>query len=106
VRTDQGTLLTTDAQPFCLDDGKFRRAGDLKEGDRIWQWRGHARARVVVRSVAPTGRKAPVFNLIVGDSAVFVAGGFLARGKPPADDATPGQPAVGARSRGSVSVEE
>jgi hypothetical protein len=24
-----------------------------------------------------------VFNLVVGESAVFVAGGFLARGKPP-----------------------
>jgi hypothetical protein len=24
-----------------------------------------------------------VFNLVVGESAVFVAGGYLARGKPP-----------------------
>ena len=54
----------------------------------------------VVREVVDTGRDEPVFNLILGDSAVFVAGGFLARGKPPAVGSTPvigaaapGQPA-------------
>jgi hypothetical protein len=84
VRTDHGPAVTTDAQPFCLTDGEFRKAGDLKVGDRIWQWRDGKRAEAVVRSVAPTGRQEKVFNLILGDSRMFVAGGFLVRGKPPA----------------------
>jgi hypothetical protein len=34
-------------------------------------------------AVVPIGRETPVFNVVVGESAVFIAGGFLARGKPP-----------------------
>ncbi len=89
VRTDAGTAVTTDAQPFSLTDGQFRRAGDLKPGDRVWQWRDGKRAEAVVRAIVPTGRREAVFNLIVGDSATFVAGGFIVRGKPPADPAAP-----------------
>jgi hypothetical protein len=84
VRTDHGTAVTTDAQPFCLVDGAFRRAGELKAGHRIWQWRDGRRQEAVVREVVATGRNEQVFNLVLGDSAVFVAGGFLVRGKPPA----------------------
>jgi hypothetical protein len=84
VRTETGTAVTTDAQPFSLPDGQFRRAGDLKAGDRVWQWRDGRRAEAVVQAVAPTGRREAVFNLIVGNSATFVAGGFVVRGKPPA----------------------
>jgi hypothetical protein len=29
----------------------------------------------------------PVFNLVLGDEEIFVAGGFLARSKPPANAA-------------------
>jgi hypothetical protein len=97
VRTDTGTAVATDAQPFCLTDGQFRRAGDLKPGDRVWQWRDGKRAEVVVRAVAPTGRQEAVFNLIVGDSATFVAGGFVVRGKPPADAAAPAAAQAGHR---------
>jgi hypothetical protein len=87
VRTDHGTAVTTDAQPFCLTDGQFQKAGGLKAGDRVWQWRDGRRAEAVVRAVTPTGRVEKVFNLILGDSRMFVAGGFLVRGKPPADAA-------------------
>src|SRR5205085_1552504 len=65
VRTDNGTVVTTDAQPLCLRGGGFRRAGDLKAGDRIWQWRDGRRAEAIVREVVATGREAPVFNLIL-----------------------------------------
>jgi hypothetical protein len=88
VRTDGGRVVTTDAQPLCLRDGSLKRAGDLEAGDRIWRWESGRRVEAAVREVVATGREAPVFNLILGDSAVFVAGGFLARGKPPADGAT------------------
>jgi hypothetical protein len=43
----------------------------------------------VVEAVAAAGREEPVFNLILGNSEVFVAGDFLARGKPPADGGNP-----------------
>lgn len=89
VRTDRGPVLTTDAQPLALSAGGFKPAGDLKPGDRVKQWRDGKPTEAVVRGVAAAGRDAKVFNLILGDSAVFVAGGFLARGKPPAEPEPP-----------------
>jgi hypothetical protein len=83
VRTESGSLLTTETQPLCLRNGGFRPAGKLAEGDVIWRWEGGERRPAQVREVVPTGREASVFNLVVGESAVFVAGGFLARGKAP-----------------------
>jgi hypothetical protein len=83
VQTDFGTLLTTRTQPLCLRDGGFRRASDLAEGDYIWRWQHGERQAARVKSVTLTGRETQVFNLVVGESNVFVAGEFLARGKPP-----------------------
>jgi len=37
-----------------------------------------------VTAVADTGRQSRVYNLVLGDPVLFVAGGFLARSKPPA----------------------
>ncbi len=85
VRTESGNLVTTETQPLCLRDSGFRAGGELVEGDVIWQWVGDQRRAVRVRAVMPTGQETHVFNLVVDESAVFVAGGFLARGKPPAD---------------------
>ena len=90
VRTDRGNVVTTDAQPLCLTDGQFRKAGELKPGDRVWQWRDGKRVESVVKLVAPTGRQDKVFNLVLGDSKMFVAGGFMVRGKPPAEVAAGG----------------
>jgi hypothetical protein len=95
VRTDHGTLVTTAAQPLWLVTSGFRKSGELKAGDRVWQWRNGRRVETVVRAVTAAGKEAAVFNLILGDSAVFVAGGFLARGKPPAEGSVP---VVGAAS--------
>jgi hypothetical protein len=83
VRTDAGTLRTTSAQPLCLVAGGFRTVGDLKAGDAVWRWTDGKRAAARVLSITDTGTDAPVFNIVVGESAVFVAGGYLARGKPP-----------------------
>jgi len=83
VRTESGNLLTTQTQPLCLQGGGFRHAGELAEGDVIWRWAGAGRRPARVRAVVPAGREAAVFNLVVGESAVFIADGFLARGKPP-----------------------
>jgi hypothetical protein len=87
VQTESGNLLTTQTQPLCLENGGFRPAGELAEGDLVWRWAGGERRPTRVRAVVPTGREVPVFNLVVGESAVFIADGFLARGKPPLVDA-------------------
>ncbi len=87
VTTDGGTALTTPEQPLSLVAGGLRKAGDLKAGDRVWRWVGGERQAATVATVTATGRTATVYNLILGGSAVFVAGDFLARGKPPADAA-------------------
>lgn len=85
VETDAGNLLTTLTQPLCLVDGGFRTAGDLTSGDKIWRWENDERRAALVHAVSSTGREATVYNMVVGDSSVFVANGFLARGKPPLD---------------------
>jgi hypothetical protein len=86
VQTESGSLLTTQTQPLCLSDGGFRAAGELTEGDMIWRWEKDKRRPARVLAIVPTGQEAPVYNLVVGESVVFVAGGFLARGKPPSVD--------------------
>ncbi len=82
VRTDAGTLTTTETQPLCLTAGGFREAGKLTAGDTIWRWENVGRKAVTVKDVTGPVREADVFNLVVGTDKVFVANGFLARGKP------------------------
>jgi hypothetical protein len=92
VQTDGGTLATTATQPLSLADGGLRPAGELKAGDLIHAWDGGERRTVAVRSVESTGRESPVYNLVLGEPVLFVAGGFLARSKPPAPETDPLQP--------------
>lgn len=83
VRTEAGCLRCTQTQPLCLHGGAFAPANALTSGDLVWRWEAGQRRAVGVLAVLPTGEEATVFNLVVGESAVFVADGFLARGKPP-----------------------
>jgi hypothetical protein len=84
VETDAGNLVTTATQPLALADGGLRAAGEFKPGDRVWRFDGKERRAATVRSVTSTGREEPVYNLVLGNREVFIAGGFLARSKPPA----------------------
>jgi hypothetical protein len=84
IRTDAGSLLTTRTQPISLAGGKLKTAGELNAGDQIYRWTGGERRTVTVNSVSATGREERVYNLILGDPAIFVANGFLVRSKPPA----------------------
>jgi hypothetical protein len=106
VETEAGTLLTTRTQPLVLADGKLRPAGELKAGDRIYQWRQGQRRAVKVLAVTLTGRQDQVFNVVLGDSEVFVAGGFLARSKPPAGTAVSALPAVAPRQPAPASRDQ
>jgi hypothetical protein len=83
IRTDNGSLRTTPTQPLCLCDGGFRAAGELTPGDRLWRWDGNERRPARISAVVPAEAEVDVFNLVVGESAIFVADGYLARGKPP-----------------------
>jgi hypothetical protein len=87
LRTEAGSVLTTEWQPFSLPAGGLRAAGELKAGDRIYHWNGGERQAATVQSVSATGREASVFNLNLGRPAIFVANGFLVRSKPPAPEA-------------------
>lgn len=83
VATDAGELFTTETQPLCLSGGNTLPAGKLQSGDTILRWQGEKAGFVQVQCAAPTDRTEKVFNLVLGDSEIFVAGGFLARSKPP-----------------------
>lgn len=90
VRTEAGNLRTTETQPLARVSGGFRPAGELAPGDLVWRWVGGQRQPALVTAVVATGRVDEVYNLVVGDGLAFVAGGFVARGKPPATGAEPG----------------
>lgn len=88
VITSEGKLLTTETQPLCLADYRTRPAGELEPGDTILRWQDGCLRSDAVVSVLSTGRVEKVFNLVLGDSKLFVAGGFLARSKPPVESSS------------------
>ncbi|MGE0610517.1 MAG: Hint domain-containing protein [Pirellulales bacterium] len=83
VTTSAGELITTETQPLCLSANRLTAAGELDPGDHVLFRRHGAVESVTVLRVARTDRLDKVYNLILGKSEVFVAGGFLARSKPP-----------------------
>jgi hypothetical protein len=85
IETEEGSLLTTETQPLCLADHSILQAGKLQPGHEILRWEDTTPHAVKVLRISCTERIEPVFNLILGNSEVFIAGGFLARSKPPAD---------------------
>jgi hypothetical protein len=82
VETDAGTLVTTPSQPLSRADGAIVATRDLLPGDEIHRWKDGKRLTAKVRSISDSGRTAKVFNVVLGNSEVFIAGGFLARSKP------------------------
>jgi hypothetical protein len=85
VETELGELITTETQPLCTSAEATCQAGKLKSGDTVLVQVDGKIEPVRVQSVSRTDRTEDVFNLILGDSQVFVAGGYLARSKPPAE---------------------
>jgi hypothetical protein len=85
VETELGELITTETQPLCTSADKTVQAGKLTPGDTVLLHNDGQIEPVRVESVSRTDRTEDVFNLILGDSQVFVAGGYLARSKPPAE---------------------
>jgi hypothetical protein len=83
VTTQSGILITTKIQPLCLALDRPLPAGDLKPGDTILHSQDGAIHQTQVLSVSPTDRTEQVFNLVLGDSEIFIADGFLAVSKPP-----------------------
>lgn len=83
IATTAGVLITTETQPLCLTTSKLKAAGELQPGDAILVRQAGKIAATEVIEVSRTDRLEKVYNLILGESEVFVAGGFLARSKPP-----------------------
>jgi hypothetical protein len=84
VDTSLGTLYTTQTQPLCPATGETCQVEKLKPGDHILCRQDEELQAAEVLEVSRTDRTEKVFNLILGDSEVFIANGFLARSKPPA----------------------
>jgi hypothetical protein len=83
VETEAGSLFTTQTQPLCVANGTTVQAGKLQPGDQVLRREGEQAIAVRVLSITSTDRVEKVFNLILGNSEIFVANGFLARSKPP-----------------------
>jgi uncharacterized protein (TIGR03067 family) len=84
IRVEGARLVTTATQPLALAGGGFRAAGELKPGDRIWQWVNGERRAATVLKVSAADREVQVFNIVLGEARAFIAGDFLVRSKPPA----------------------
>jgi hypothetical protein len=85
IETHGGTIITTETQPLCTTLTEVEAAGNLQRGDSILLCRdGEIQAVEVIQATATT-RWETVINLVLGNSEVFVAGGVLARSKPPAE---------------------
>lgn len=87
VHTTARVLLTTRIQPLCVSSSLNVAAGDLRAGDQILGWKNGELLPVKVLQVRLTDRVEPVINLVLKDSESFIANGFMARSKPPADSA-------------------
>lgn len=85
IDTVVGTLLTTETQPLCLSLISHVSAGKMRLPTSILCFHEGQVQAVKVLQVSPTDRMERVYNLVLGNSEVFIAGGFLARSKPPAD---------------------
>jgi hypothetical protein len=84
IVTQAGSLLTTSTQPLCPAFDRTVPAGEIRAGDEILHCAGGEFHFVKVVSVAPTTRLDKVYNVVLGNSQIFIAGGYLARSKPPA----------------------
>jgi|GEM_PF-2255729 len=90
VKTSRGELRTTETQPLCVAFDKTVEAGKLQPGDVILAWSSESPADGEVVAAEVTGKIStddivPVINLVLGNRQPFIAGGFLARSKPPRD---------------------
>lgn len=83
VETTAGTLLTTQIQPLCLATYEIVPAGQLQPGQTILHYEAGAVQPVEVLSVTPTERIETVINLVLAGGDLFIAGGYVARSKPP-----------------------
>lgn len=85
IHTEAGILVTTVTQPLALTTGVLRGAGDLKQGDNIYRWVDGKRVTTKVIAVEATPRYESVYNVVLGEPTLFIADGYLARSKPPAE---------------------
>jgi hypothetical protein len=84
IETTAGTLITTETQPLCLQTYQTHPAGELQPGDVILRYQEGEVQPARVLAATKTDRIEKVFNLILRDCEIFVAGSYLARSKPPA----------------------
>ncbi|HND54348.1 MAG TPA: Hint domain-containing protein [Pirellulaceae bacterium] len=84
IKTAQGELLTTPTQPLALSFTRQVAASELVAGDELLVWRDDQPHPTKILDARKTDRVARVFNLVLEDSELFIAGGHLARSKPPA----------------------
>jgi hypothetical protein len=85
VSTSRGDLATTETQPLCVSLREHVPAGKLQAGDRILAWIDEQLEAVQIEEVQGTDRTVPVINLVLGHREPFIANGYLARSKPPAE---------------------
>jgi hypothetical protein len=83
IETEAGHLFTTETQPLCRTVADTVAVGKLRPLDEILFRDEESFCSTPVLAVLTTDRVEQVFNLVLRDGQLFVAGGFLARSKPP-----------------------
>lgn len=85
IDTGKFTFWTTPQQPLATSLSHHVAAGDLKPDDCIVRWQEGQFVTERIERVSDTGRIAQVYNLVLTNSEMFLAGGVLVRSKPPAE---------------------
>jgi hypothetical protein len=84
VQTEKGKFLTTSKQPMLLSTGELKPASRLTDTDEVVRWQDGRTHNTRVRGVKVKDTQ-KVYNLVLEVRGAFVAGGYLAQSKPPAD---------------------
>lgn len=81
LETDRGPLITTPEHPIGVNRGRFRMAGELRQGDRIVRWKEGQLIGDRIKDVLQSSVPELLFNLEVSPPHTFLAEGVLVHNK-------------------------
>ncbi|WP_196398930.1 polymorphic toxin-type HINT domain-containing protein [Legionella saoudiensis] len=76
-----GLIHVTEEHLFAIKPGEFRRAGNLKSGDKIIIWQAHQWRHLTISHIKQIKAQKPAFNLLVDSGATYFANGVLVHNK-------------------------
>lgn len=76
-----GIIHVTKEHLFAIQQGKFRRAANLRPGDKVIIWQNNQWQTIPIIAVRTIKSNKPAFNLLVDSGATYFANGVLVHNK-------------------------